>query len=230
MQSQGGWGGGKCLSFPSWTVIHFAKASIHTSGAIGSFFPGGSKHCVHLKVELHYLQEKCFPEYGEAERLDQLRAVFCKAVRLPMGAVTSANKPWGSKIALPCHLAKTDLLLRRLSLLLAEHSEGGLEVVELQMESSWRGGCRLISGSLQHVLDSTQILFTFEKHFWFIVSLFYCWPAEEANAVGLLSLCSNQVQQHDDQISVPRLTDNDLRRMQTAWPFLFASVSSSLGS
>lgn len=47
--------------------------------------PGGTGHCTHLKVELRYLQEKGFPGCGGAGRLDQPRALFCQAVRLPVG-------------------------------------------------------------------------------------------------------------------------------------------------
>lgn len=50
-------------------------------------------------------------------------------------------------------------------MVLAEHTEGGLEVVKLQMEASHEGGYKLISGSSHTVWDSTSMSFAFKKGF-----------------------------------------------------------------
>lgn len=76
--------------------------------------PGGTEHCTHLQAELRCLQEKGFPGGGGAGGLDQPRAQFRQAVRLPVGTLTSSSKACSSEVALPFHLAKRDLHLHRL--------------------------------------------------------------------------------------------------------------------
>lgn len=96
MQWQGGGEEGN-VSFPWWTVIHFAKAFIHTSGAIGSFFPGGAEHWTHGRLDCVISRKRVSLDVVRLRDWTGLEQYFVKLWDFPWETLAFTHKPWGSK-------------------------------------------------------------------------------------------------------------------------------------